>query len=340
MVSGKRILEIKLSIYLLAGVLVLGGVLLGYGYFLPVEVMINDSGLIYTVESRAHSVGDLLEEQKIEVDFHDKLYPGIYAPLAEGTEVFIERTVPVEINQPGVGATYYTAAATVGEFLEEMDIPLDGSFFVTPQLDDPVIPGMEINLVPRRVVAEFEQKKIPYETRKNEDNSLLKGKHLIVTEGRDGVRELEYRVVYAGEKEISRELVQERILKEPITAVVNIGTKVEKSSSQVVTASRGKRVQDYSNEGLASWYGADFQGRRTSSGEIYDQRRFTAAHRHLPFGTLVRVTFLRTGKSIEVTINDRGPLKNGRIIDLSGAAAEAIGLKPFGVGRVKIEVVK
>ncbi len=340
MFSGKGILEIKLSIYLLAGVLVLGGALLGYACFLPVEVTVNDSGLIYMVESRANSVGDLLEEQKIEVDFHDKLYPGIYAPLAEGTEVLIERTVPVEINQPGVSATYYTAAATVGDFLEEMAIPLDGSFFVTPQLDDPVIPGMEINLVPRRVVAEFEQKKIPYETRKNEDNSLLKGKHLIVTEGRDGVRELEYRVVYAGEKEISRELVQERILKEPITSVVNIGTKVEKPSPQVVTASRGERVQDYSNEGLASWYGADFQGRRTSSGEIYDQRRFTAAHRHLPFGTLVRVTFLRTGKSIEVTINDRGPLKNGRIIDLSRAAAEAIGLKPFGVGRVKIEVVK
>ncbi len=92
--------------------------------------------------------------------------------------------------------------------------------------------------------------------------------------------------------------------------------------------------------GIASWYGSEFHGRRTSSGEIYDQYGLTAAHRSLPFGTKVKVTFLRTEKSIEVIINDRGPLKRERIIDLSRAAAEAIGLKPYGIGLVRVEVIE
>ncbi|WP_051533965.1 septal ring lytic transglycosylase RlpA family protein [Desulfitibacter alkalitolerans] len=95
----------------------------------------------------------------------------------------------------------------------------------------------------------------------------------------------------------------------------------------------------YSVNGIASWYGGKFHGRRTSSGEVFNQHEFTAAHRTLPFGTLVNVTFMDTGKSIQVRINDRGPYVQDRIIDLSRAAAEAIGLRPHGLGEVRIEVL-
>jgi hypothetical protein len=95
-----------------------------------------------------------------------------------------------------------------------------------------------------------------------------------------------------------------------------------------------------SQTGIASWYGNEFAGRPTSSGEIFNPYDFTAAHRELPFGTLVKVTFLRTGKEILVRINDRGPHIRDRIIDLSQAAAEAIGLKPYGIGEVLMEVLK
>lgn len=95
----------------------------------------------------------------------------------------------------------------------------------------------------------------------------------------------------------------------------------------------------YSVNGIASWYGGKFHGRRTSSGEIFNENDYTAAHRTLPFGTLVNVTFMDTGKSIQVRINDRGPHIQGRIIDLSRAAAEAIGLRPHGIGEVRIEVL-
>jgi rare lipoprotein A len=92
-------------------------------------------------------------------------------------------------------------------------------------------------------------------------------------------------------------------------------------------------------EGLASWYGGKFQGRRTASGEIFDTNEFTAAHKTLPFGTIVKVTNLENGESTVVRINDRGPFVPGRIIDLSRAAAAAIGLAGTGIAKVRIQVL-
>ncbi|PSN16717.1 septal ring lytic transglycosylase RlpA family protein [filamentous cyanobacterium CCT1] len=91
--------------------------------------------------------------------------------------------------------------------------------------------------------------------------------------------------------------------------------------------------------GMASWYGPGFHGRRSASGEMFNQNALTAAHRTLPFGTQVRVTNLSTGQSVVVRINDRGPFGHGRVIDLSSAAAAQIGLRASGVGRVQIDVL-
>jgi rare lipoprotein A len=90
--------------------------------------------------------------------------------------------------------------------------------------------------------------------------------------------------------------------------------------------------------GQASWYAPRFHGRRTASGERYDERALTAAHKTLPFGTLVRVRSLVTGKEVEVRVNDRGPFRRGRVIDLSRAAAEALGMMGLGVKQVVLLV--
>jgi rare lipoprotein A len=92
-------------------------------------------------------------------------------------------------------------------------------------------------------------------------------------------------------------------------------------------------------EGVASWYGIPFNGHRTSNGEIYDMHAFTAAHRTLPFGSLVRVTNLSNGMQTEVRINDRGPFVANRIIDLSLSAAQAIQMVGPGTAQVRLEVV-
>lgn len=95
----------------------------------------------------------------------------------------------------------------------------------------------------------------------------------------------------------------------------------------------------YTQEGSASWYGKPFDGRRASNGEIYDMYKLTAAHRTLPFETMVRVTNLSNGKSTVVRITDRGPFVEGRIIDLSLAAAREIESVGPGVVPVRLEVV-
>jgi len=93
-------------------------------------------------------------------------------------------------------------------------------------------------------------------------------------------------------------------------------------------------------EGLASWYGPGYHGKRTSSGEVFDQDALTAAHAYWTFGTRVKVTFPATGKSVVVRINDRFPSHKGRAIDLSRGAAKAIGLIGPGTGQVRLEVVE
>ena len=96
---------------------------------------------------------------------------------------------------------------------------------------------------------------------------------------------------------------------------------------------RGVRV----GGGVASYYGERFRGRRTANGERFDPDRLTAAHRTLPFGTRLRVTNPRTGRSVVVRVNDRGPFHGNRVIDLSKAAARRIGMLGSGTARVEIE---
>ncbi|MCW8875746.1 MAG: septal ring lytic transglycosylase RlpA family protein [Kangiellaceae bacterium] len=98
-------------------------------------------------------------------------------------------------------------------------------------------------------------------------------------------------------------------------------------------------AENYKQRGIASWYGTKFHGRRTSSGESYDMFKLTAAHKTLPLPTYAKVTNLENGKQITVKINDRGPFKKGRIIDLSYAAAHKLGMAKQGTARVEVETL-
>lgn len=96
----------------------------------------------------------------------------------------------------------------------------------------------------------------------------------------------------------------------------------------------------WQQEGEASWYGPGFHGRQTASGEVYDMEAMTAAHNQLPFGSRIRVLNLDNGRETQVRINDRGPFARGRVLDLSRAAARAIGMLGPGTARVRIEVLE
>lgn len=96
---------------------------------------------------------------------------------------------------------------------------------------------------------------------------------------------------------------------------------------------------DYVAVGQASWYGPHHHGRRTASGEVFDQNRISAAHTTLPLPSLVEVTDLASGRKIRVRVNDRGPFVPGRIIDLSKAAAEELGIRAKGVAKVRVRYI-
>lgn len=95
----------------------------------------------------------------------------------------------------------------------------------------------------------------------------------------------------------------------------------------------------YKEQGIASWYGADFHGKPTSSGPIYDMHQISAAHKTLPIPTTVKVTNLQNGKSLVLKINDRGPFHDGRIIDLSYAAAKELDIIKDGTAKVEVEAI-
>lgn len=117
----------------------------------------------------------------------------------------------------------------------------------------------------------------------------------------------------------------------PTVSPVRLASTVAMAASQQVS-----RVI----EGTASWYGPGFFGNRTASGEVYRPGTLTAAHRSLPFGTMVRVTNLNNGRSAVVRINDRGPFVGSRVIDLGHGAAQQVGLVSSGTAPVRLEVLR
>jgi rare lipoprotein A len=121
------------------------------------------------------------------------------------------------------------------------------------------------------------------------------------------------------------------------------GVNPPNSAASAKPSSPGSNVPPISNGhtevGMASWYGVPYHGRRASNGEIYDMYKMTAAHRTLPFNTMVRVTNLANGEHVDVRIIDRGPFVEDRIIDLSLVAARAIDMVSSGTARVRVEVI-
>jgi rare lipoprotein A len=112
-----------------------------------------------------------------------------------------------------------------------------------------------------------------------------------------------------------------------------------KTSARVPSSVKPAPIGE-TESGIASWYGAPYNGRRSANGEVYDMEKLTAAHRTLPFDTWVEVTNLENKKRIDVRITDRGPFVKGRIIDLSLAAAREIDMVAAGTVRVKLKVIQ
>jgi rare lipoprotein A len=130
--------------------------------------------------------------------------------------------------------------------------------------------------------------------------------------------------------------VESNVGKTPESSSESSGEAAEAAANEISPDTKPLLIET----GIASWYGAPYHNRRGSNGEIYDMHAMTAAHRTLPLGSIVRVTCIASGESAVVRITDRGPFIEGRIIDLSQAAAQRIGLVRKGTAQVRIEVLK
>lgn len=142
----------------------------------------------------------------------------------------------------------------------------------------------------------------------------------------------------AGAPAVSRSLVMPTNLQEPAPTAAG-GYKVGQPYSVDGKMYVPKHEQSYNRIGLASWYGPDFHGHETANGEVYDMNALSAAHQTLPMPCYARVTNVKNGRSVIVRVNDRGPFKHDRIIDLSGRAAELLGFHKAGVAAVRVEYV-
>jgi len=122
-----------------------------------------------------------------------------------------------------------------------------------------------------------------------------------------------------------------------IPPIAKIPSPQEPSQAPLIAKLLSPSQPNVIETGLASWYGRGFQGKITASGEVFNQEKFTAAHPNLPWGSKVKVTNLANGKSVVVRVNDRGPSVKGRVIDVSRAAARALGMMASGTTTVRLE---
>lgn len=298
------------------------------------SVVLQLDGKQTTLTTKAKTVAAVLAENGIYVRSYDLLQPAGETRVVDGLEIFLQRAQPVLLKVDGAARLVYSTAQTVADLLQAEQIMLSKTDRTMPELTAAITKGSTVQIVRVKTAQITEEVEVPFQTVQKKDPNLTVGRKTVQVEGKPGIVKKTYQVVYADGVEESRELIAEEQISEPVNCVVAIGTK----PVPVIASRSGTTGRVY--EGIASYYSDKLHGSRTSYGDIYDKNAFTAAFPDRALrGKKLRVTYLKTGRSVEVIVNDFGPHTKGRIIDLSAAAASAIGLISAGVGKVKVEVL-
>ncbi|MTI94334.1 MAG: septal ring lytic transglycosylase RlpA family protein [Firmicutes bacterium] len=327
---------LRISLLSVAAVFLVGTITLFAAGFNPftestmlVTIFTGDD--MIEVETSNTVVAEILEEAEVAIDPEfQRTIPELDAEL-DVNYIVIKEAPKVAIRVDGEEWEVYSWAESIEELLIEQEIDFDGDLVNLP-LGQNLMTGLEIEIT--RVETELIEKEfaLAADTTYRNDSSLNAGVQRVQTEARDGKKVVTYEVTYHDGEEVSREIVAEKVVQEPVTGVVLRGTRTVASRSNPGS-------KPFVQEGIASYYGDKFHGNKTYFGETYDMYAMTAAHLTLPHNTMVKVTNLNNNKSVVVRINDRGPHIDGRIIDLSKAAAREIGVYP-GLANVRIEVVQ
>ncbi|MBI4836661.1 MAG: septal ring lytic transglycosylase RlpA family protein [Candidatus Abawacabacteria bacterium] len=291
------------------------------------EYTLTIDGANYALLCSDDTVGVCLRKENIIVYEQDYLWPEMTTSLESGMHVIIRHAVPVQlINVLGEESKVFSRGTTVGDVLNEQEIVLTDQQRVIPEVSAWLEPEIKIQILAEREEKLKRKVDIAFKKVEKRDATLTIGKRIVEQEGLLGKKEETYNLVYIGDQLKEKKLLRTEILSEPQDEIVKVGTKMP---AQTETIENGK----------ASFYSASLDGSRTASGPPIRLTEMVAAHKTLPFGSLVKVTNVNNGKSVVVKIIDRGPYITGRVIDLTPAAFQQIASLSSGVVSVRLDLI-
>lgn len=274
------------------------------------KITLVDDGLAFKVYSRANTAGDFLEEQKLALKEKDNMVPSRNAKIYSGAIIHIERAKKIKIAADGKKIESYTLQKKVEDAVWENGVILNRLDIADPSRGAPVYDGISVKITRINIEEIVAVENIDFKTITENDNKLGWREEKIKQKGEKGTKEIKYRITYNDGKEISRKVLETKIVKEPVMKKIIKGTYVELGKS---------------HKGLGTWY--------SYTGTL------SAASPWLPMGSYAKVTNPANGKSVIVKINDRGPFGKGRIIDLDKVAFQKIASLGAGVINVKVEEI-
>lgn len=275
------------------------------------RISFQDEGMLFESSTNAQTVQDFLTEKKITLRTNDVVFPDINEKIFSGAKIIIHRAKKITIKEAGKTHEIYSLQKTVEQAIwEDGKIALGQDDITVPARSALVKDGTVVVVTHVLIKEEIKNINIDFKTISNEDDKLGWRVKKVTQKGQIGQKENKYRVVYNDGKEISRKILESKVIKEPVDEIVTQGTMVKIGKTHT---------------GMASWY--------AWTGTM------AAANPWLPMGSYVRVTNQDNGKSVIVKINDRGPFGNGRIIDLDKVAFAEIASIGAGVVNVKMEVI-
>ena len=310
------------------------------------EITLLMGGEERTVLVTALSVDEVLDSLAARqgVTRRSVVRPSRLTPVTDGMTVEVLNPVAVTVVADGTARELVTDAPTVAGVLERLGLDLGPRDRVTPGLATPVEAQLRISVERVTVRRVTRDEAIPFDTEERRTDDLDAGESREIQAGRDGLRKVTERVQLVNGEEVSRKTVASRTIDEPQTRIVEVGTGAPASNDDepapARNTDRSSPAPAREPEPEPAPEPEQPSDSNTQSGEAsyyhHPEDGLTAAHRTLPFGTVVRVTNLANGKSVNVTINDRGPYIDGRIIDLNEQAFTQIASIDSGVIDVRI----
>lgn len=272
--------------------------------------LIDDTLHFVVPQTQAHTVRDLLATYAISLSEHDRVLPSLDSPLASGMTIYIMRAKNFSLVVDGTTLTRTTLQRSVQDAISESTVTLQPLDIVSPERTTPLQKNAVITITRVVITKEVVSQKIPFEKIETDDATLGWRERKIIQKGSVGERERTYDVYYHNGKEVDRRLLENVVRKEPVTEHAIQGTYIKLGKT---------------HKGLGTWY--------SYTGTL------AAASPWLPFGSFVKVTNTDNGKSVIVTINDRGPFGDNRIIDLDKVAFEKIASLGAGVINVTVKEI-